>query len=267
MVSRRLFISGIGATIGTPLFSAPVKSMLGSSEMSLSEDSISPNYTAEDYVQEGLISMWDGIENAGWGEHDDNPSKFVDLISQHNMSFLGGTDRITLEDGIMMNPNRTSDNIARARTSYTFSLQQDADKTISICASVDSDNYDSTKPMMFVCGTNSGIGAQDRILYARRNGSTAWQSLGIGYTTGIPFVITIVSSKTGVSVFANGVKIGTNIGNITYLSVSGWMQIGSYNATMPSCSTIHNIALYARSLEDKEVQYNYQVSKTRFNIP
>ena len=227
----------------------------------------SSKLTAKDYIQDGLISMWDGIENAGWSQHDDNPSKFVDLISQHDISFLGGTDRITVEDGFIMNPNRTSDNIARARTFYTFALQQDADKTLSICASVDAYNYDATKPMMFVCGTNSGIGAQDGILYARRNGSTAWQSLGIGYTTGIPFVITIVSSKTEVSVFANGVKIGTNIGNLTYLSVSGWMQIGSYNATLPSCETIHNIALYDRALEDTEVHYNYMISKARFNLP
>lgn len=24
-------------------------------------------YTAKDYVQDGLVAMWDGIENAGWG--------------------------------------------------------------------------------------------------------------------------------------------------------------------------------------------------------
>ena len=26
--------------------------------------------TARDYVQDGLVAMWDGIENAGWGVHD-----------------------------------------------------------------------------------------------------------------------------------------------------------------------------------------------------
>ena len=25
--------------------------------------------TARDYVQDGLVAMWDGIENAGWGVH------------------------------------------------------------------------------------------------------------------------------------------------------------------------------------------------------
>ena len=29
-----------------------------------------PGYTAKDYAQNGLLAMWDGIENAGWGVHD-----------------------------------------------------------------------------------------------------------------------------------------------------------------------------------------------------
>ena len=28
--------------------------------------------TAKDYVQDGLLALWDGIENAGWGTHDVN---------------------------------------------------------------------------------------------------------------------------------------------------------------------------------------------------
>lgn len=35
--------------------------------------------TAKDYVQDGLISMWDGIENAGWGVHDPNATVWKDL--------------------------------------------------------------------------------------------------------------------------------------------------------------------------------------------
>ena len=37
-------------------------------------------YTAKDYVQDGLIAMWDGIENAGWGVHDPNATVWKDLI-------------------------------------------------------------------------------------------------------------------------------------------------------------------------------------------
>lgn len=35
--------------------------------------------SARDYVQDGLIAMWDGIENAGWGTHDDTATTWKDL--------------------------------------------------------------------------------------------------------------------------------------------------------------------------------------------
>jgi len=35
--------------------------------------------TAKDYVQTGLVAMWDGIENAGWGTHDGSATVWKDL--------------------------------------------------------------------------------------------------------------------------------------------------------------------------------------------
>ena len=35
--------------------------------------------TARDYVQDGLVAMWDGIENAGWGVHDANATVWTNL--------------------------------------------------------------------------------------------------------------------------------------------------------------------------------------------
>ena len=39
--------------------------------------------TARCYVQNGLIAQWDGIENAGWGVHDPNAAKPVELVFRH----------------------------------------------------------------------------------------------------------------------------------------------------------------------------------------
>lgn len=38
--------------------------------------------SAKSYIQDGLIAMWDGIENAGWGVHD-NSARAVDLMGRH----------------------------------------------------------------------------------------------------------------------------------------------------------------------------------------
>ena len=37
--------------------------------------------TARDYVQDGLIAIWDGIENAGWGVHDPNATEWKQLMT------------------------------------------------------------------------------------------------------------------------------------------------------------------------------------------
>ena len=37
--------------------------------------------TAKDYVQYGLLAIWDGIENAGWGLHDPNATEWKQLMT------------------------------------------------------------------------------------------------------------------------------------------------------------------------------------------
>lgn len=39
------------------------------------------NPTAADYIQDGLIAQWDGIENAGWGVNDKTVDYWEELIS------------------------------------------------------------------------------------------------------------------------------------------------------------------------------------------
>ena len=41
-------------------------------------------YTAKDYVQDGLVAMLDGIENAGFGTNDANATVWVDLSGNGN---------------------------------------------------------------------------------------------------------------------------------------------------------------------------------------
>ena len=47
--------------------------------------------SAKSYVQDGLIGMWDGIENAGWGKHDANAITWVDLSGSGRDATLSGS--------------------------------------------------------------------------------------------------------------------------------------------------------------------------------
>lgn len=46
-------------------------------------------YTAKSYIQDGLIAMWDGIENAGWGVHDPNATVWKDLVGSIAVNRVG----------------------------------------------------------------------------------------------------------------------------------------------------------------------------------
>ena len=57
--------------------------------------------TARDYVQDGLIAMWDGIENAGWGQHEDSPIVWKDLTnSGYDFTHLDSINRWTADSAV-----------------------------------------------------------------------------------------------------------------------------------------------------------------------
>lgn len=51
--------------------------------------------TARDYVQTGLLAMWDGIENAGFGQHSDTLDVWKDLSNNGNDAVKFGNPVVT----------------------------------------------------------------------------------------------------------------------------------------------------------------------------
>ena len=82
-MDRRVFIKkcGLGLAGIIAAGKAPagiVRSLLGAgSTKYVSKEGLAP--TAADYVQEGLMALFDGIENAGYGVHDDSIEYWKDL--------------------------------------------------------------------------------------------------------------------------------------------------------------------------------------------
>lgn len=58
--------------------------------------------TAADYIQDGLIALWDGIENAGWGIHDDSAPVWKDLTGKHKSVDVSARLRWD-DDGLVVN--------------------------------------------------------------------------------------------------------------------------------------------------------------------
>ena len=50
----------------------------------------SPGIDTTSYIQDGLVAMYDGIDNAGRGVHDPNASAWVDLAGEQDMALHNG---------------------------------------------------------------------------------------------------------------------------------------------------------------------------------
>ena len=75
-MKRFLYITAI--FIGLALMASPQRGLDGAKGICLGSGSVP---TVSDYVQDGLLAMWDGIDNAGVGVHDDNAQYWVELVS------------------------------------------------------------------------------------------------------------------------------------------------------------------------------------------
>lgn len=87
---RKKLITLLGlAAIAAGAECSPVRSDLGADG---AESSAAWNPTAADYIQDGLIAIWDGIENAGWGVNDKSVNYWEELV--------GGTRVIKTSPGV-----------------------------------------------------------------------------------------------------------------------------------------------------------------------
>ena len=81
-----LGLAGIIASGKAP--AAVVKSML-STRKEIVAGGGDEMLSAKSYVQDGLVAMWDGIENAGWGVHDPNATVWKDLVGDRDITLHG----------------------------------------------------------------------------------------------------------------------------------------------------------------------------------
>lgn len=75
----------------TAAICSPVASSVGGKHISFNM-SESEEYSASSYVQDGLVAIWDGLENAGWESHVDHTNEWADLINGFVLRTANGID-------------------------------------------------------------------------------------------------------------------------------------------------------------------------------
>ena len=212
--------------------------------------------TAKDYVQSGLVAMWDGIENAGWGVHNPNATVWKDLI--------GNCDADT-------DPNLVYDNY----------MQEDGSNNMKALTSADKIDFSRLTSVTFeACFLNEknkanyhmAIGANPdyfSIGYPTPGSTTLSWKLGTGgrpTVTGVHGTLAAVYNNGSAGMYFNGsagqfTTSNRNWNNTLYLM---WANPWRVARGEKRC---YCFRLYSRALTAEEIAHNYAIDKARFGLP
>lgn len=245
--------------------------------------------TAKLYIQEGLIFMFDGIENAGYGKHTHIPTQIRECVNgaQINPPSSGTPLLLTCEDNALY---VSKENGSRWR----FDVLGLADAinsgaiTNEICCVPSTEtitSYGSQEwGMIFSIGTMRIRWLQDCTeLCIQRNGRllcipsvnarnvTAfnnYNTVGKTYTDILPSLTTAWAKgqtycNAIVSTGARDFWQGDTYNN------SNTLYIGKSNTSGGNHShpyRLYNLRLYNRALTAEEIAYNHNIDKIRFNL-
>lgn len=240
----------------------------GTGEFVLGPDII--DYTAKDYVQDGLVAMWDGIENAGWGVHDKNTTTWKDLI--------GNLDATAINSPIW------GDNHTDTSNGY-WSLPSSVREIIEM--------QSLTAEVAFQPST-SGATIANQGIVGMGNNRSLWLFFGNPPLSGITLNWQVRKSPSIRAWYNSGVfgtdahscsVVANNSVCNTYLdsalcTITPDVAAGSATSTdkfyigMMSDNVdwhtfhgrIHSVRLYSRALTVEEIAHNYEIDKARFGL-
>ena len=256
---KKTFLFLLSVLMAVVVAAASVKSNLASREISIIGKASIP--TAKDYIQDGLIAMWDGIENIGWGSHDSESTVWKDLIGQSDFSIKVGNGHFTdnsfssdlknSQEFSASAPRSWSDwSIKRSECIFRVRSYPRPSTGIIICTG-------HATPGFILCSGTSEVGLNGRIFGYQENCLAegkicAVSSSGIisgGYINGIAW------TNTRSSDWNPGGSSSICLGN----------RFSGSSASFDG--EIFCLRFYSRELTDDEIRHNYAVDKSRFNLP
>ena len=216
--------------------------------------------TARDYVQDGLVALVDGIDNAGWGKHTDE-LKYVNLVTGGQFTLPNNGNAVWGENclKILESGNRASG----LQTGFSFSA-----KTLGITSEAQENTiecalraYDTNFHLVSFdgafgrhLGTPSSGAFQGSVSSAYLPDSNYFQWSVNGdirekYNSA-------VAQENFEGFFWNNREVyGGNSFRFGY----------TYNTVCKS--DIHCARIYNRALTAEEIAQNYEIDKARFGLP
>ena len=248
-----------------------------------------PTPTARDYVQMGLVAMWDGIENAGWGTHNATASiNWPSLIdaTYSNRVVGSGYQWSFGTDGAKLVGARAIVLTASTGKDLYFDLSNDA--TICVCETLPQTinsnnalNFGFVTPnaarhfLGLMCGTDGYYAG-----YRQNLAGNFTPRIALNLSNGAKVSVSIVwhASTRTFDAYVGGTYIGTSTAIDQEKWDDEWDSGKQYKELIQSqftgtwstddrCGTYHNLRVYSRALTAAEIAANYAIDKARFNLP
>ena len=229
--------------------------------------------SARSYVQDGLVAMWDGIENAGWGVHDPNATVWKDLIGSRDATVIngGGFDANSFTNSSTFNtPAWFSPAISAAdsRTvEFVYRIQATSSNGYATALAggtvmASADKVDSLHEGLYgvtLASNGSIISFGNSYQYAASTNKPLYAAHD--YSHKVAYIDGKAATSSGTTAYATYDVYNRN----RVPSIGGYAPNSDYNNIF--AGHIYRIAYYSRALTAAEVAANYAIDKARFNLP
>ena len=224
--------------------------------------------TARDYVQDGLVAMWDGFENAGYGTHDDTATTWKDLI--------GNIDATAINSPIFLYKYTDTSNGYWSLPSSVREIVEAQSLTAEVVFRT-SDKFTSNFNQGIV-GMGSG---RSLWLFFGNPPSSAWATL-VWQVRESPPIRAWYSSGPFSGTHSSSLVVDNSVCNAyldsTLCTITPDISAGSSTSTsdffigmIPKHSNfygkIYCVRIYSRAMTAAEITHNYEIDKARFNLP
>lgn len=202
--------------------------------------------SARSYVNDGLIAMWDGIENAGWGVHDPNATTWKNLVT--------GSDSPLVGNAVFNESCLVCDAQSDGCTIGTWDYQ-----TIEVVCTRRGGAYTVVTPYSQYRDVRNVIFASGFGYCGNDKGKvvsfTNYQSPhNVAFTFGDEYLA-----------YGDGVLSTAGNYNDWWTIPAGYINSGNYDRA--GIGDYYAVRLYSRALTAAEIAANYAIDKARFNLP
>ena len=204
------------------------------------------------YIQNGLIVMYDGIENAGAGQHSDSATIWKDLVGSNDLTLYGGN----------YTPNWNND-------SYEFNgmqrFEMDASNVASMITTEFYSHITTAGCLIHNGNTNCIDYGSSLISYTLNNNSTKSpkHTFGLKSTYCMDYQNKVLYQNNVQQELGTYSRMTSYEGNTKYL-----LGCRSFSGATDRRSNVKGqlycLRIYSRVLTAEEIAYNYNIDRIRF---